>query len=68
MVGSYKKARKTYLRMEQSIQIFKLPLKAMRVDNPSSASQKTTLGDYTTPMTTPWLSAYQLQTSIPNEF
>ena len=34
MAGSYKKTRKTYLRMEQSIQIFKLPLKAMRVDNP----------------------------------
>ena len=34
MVGSSKKARKTYLHMVQSIQIFRLPLKAVRVDNP----------------------------------
>ena len=34
MAVSSKKARKTYLCMVQSIQIFRLPLKAVRVDNP----------------------------------
>ena len=33
--GSFKKARKTYLRMMQSVQIFGRPPKAMKVDNPT---------------------------------
>lgn len=34
MAGSAKKARKTYLRMVQSVQIFRKPSKATKVDNP----------------------------------
>ena len=34
MAGSSKKARKTYLRMVQSVQIFERPLKATKVNNP----------------------------------
>ena len=34
MAGSFKKARKTYLRMVQSVQISGWPLKATRVDSP----------------------------------
>ena len=35
MAGSSKKARKTYLRMVKSIQIFERPTKATKVDNPT---------------------------------
>ena len=35
MVGSSKKAKKTYLRMVQSIQIFEQSPKVTRVDNPA---------------------------------
>ena len=35
MEGSFKKAKKTYLHMVQSVQISRRPSKAMKVDNPA---------------------------------
>lgn len=40
MVGSSRKARKTYLRMVQNVQIFKRPPKVTKVENPTISFTK----------------------------
>ena len=60
MAGSFKKARKTHLRMVQSIQIFGDYLKQSESTTLPLASQKKMLDDYTTFMTMPSLLACQL--------
>ena len=66
MVGSSKKARKTYLRMVQNVQISNGLLRQLDLTTLSSVSQKKMLDDYTILMTTPSSSACPSQISIPD--
>jgi len=68
MARSSKKAKKMYLHMVQSVQIFGRPPKAMKVDNLAISFTEEDVDDYTTLMTMLWSLSCPSWTLIPDGY